>query len=170
MRWSRAAISCSAISRRCCLAVASPLTHDAPATAHAGVQSRQLPPHLGAAGGGEAVVTRYPAPPGGLDRRQDRAAWPVDRLPDGGGHSITQPVPGDPRRHRGTPAAAAGSILTGGAISGRLGVQQDACVKMRACEPCFPPTQSSSAGRRALTGSIAIRLLKDAGTRPYPTP
>jgi len=44
----------------------------------------------------------------GEDRRQDRASWPVDQLPDDRGHGALRSVPDHPGRHCGAPPVAAG--------------------------------------------------------------
>jgi len=48
----------------------------------------------------------------GEDRRQDRASWPVDQLPDDRGHGALRSVPDHPGRHCGAPPVAAGPMLT----------------------------------------------------------
>ena len=94
--------------------VLSPLRRERRAAARAGLQSRQLPAHPDAARGGDAVVAHHPARTASEDRRQERAARPVDHLPDGRGRCAARGVSADPGRYRDTTTIAAGTMLSTG--------------------------------------------------------
>jgi hypothetical protein len=58
------------------------------------------------------LVADEPAREGGEDRRQGHLAWPLPRLPDGGGGSAPGAVPGHPQSDRWVASTRRGAMLT----------------------------------------------------------
>jgi pimeloyl-ACP methyl ester carboxylesterase len=76
------------------------------------LQPRQLPAHARAARRNQAVVADHAAQPAGQNRRQDRPPRSLSDLPNDRGRGAACAVPDCPRRNYGSPAAAAGVILS----------------------------------------------------------
>ncbi len=83
-----------------------------PPAAQAGLQPRQRPARVGAAGDSRAPVAYDAAREVREDRRQGCAARSRHDLPDGRGRRAEVAVPGDPAAHR-RAATSTGAIMTG---------------------------------------------------------